>query len=87
MSPLLDRTKRAGPHLEWKVRLFAAGAVLGVSGMYLEEAWLTGAGILVLAAGVLLRFVRDGTGDPERGGGGEEDGSGGADEGQGYGRR
>ena len=32
-------------------------AVLGLAGMYLEESWLTGAAILLLVAGVVLRFV------------------------------
>lgn len=53
----LDRSRRAGPHLEWKVRLFAVGAVLGLAGIFLEEAWLTGVAIVVLAGGALLRFV------------------------------
>ena len=54
MSLFFDRSKRAAGHLEWKVRLFVVGAVLGASGMYLEEGWLTGAGIVVLLAGALL---------------------------------
>lgn len=52
----LDRTRRAGRHLEWKVRLFAVGAVLGLAGIFLEERWLTGTAIVVLAGGALLRF-------------------------------
>jgi len=62
---LLDRSRRERPHLEWKIRLFAAGAVLGLAGMYLEERWLTGAGIVVLAAGALVRFVPVGIGPKE----------------------
>lgn len=52
----LDRSRRAGPHLEWKVRLFLVGAVLGLAGIFLDERWLTGAAIVVLAGGALLRF-------------------------------
>lgn len=61
----LDRRRRAGPLLEWKVRLFAAGAVLGLAGIFLEERWLTGAAIAVLAGGALLRFLPGGTVPPE----------------------
>ena len=63
MSLLLDRSRRERRYLEWKVRLFVAGAVLGVAGMALEDGWLVGGGIAVLLAGVLLRFV-PGAGDP-----------------------
>lgn len=56
----IDHARGRRPHLEWKVRLFAVGAVLGVAGMGLEEPWLTGAGIVVLLAGVLVRFVPGG---------------------------
>lgn len=52
----LDRDRRAGPWLEWKVRLFTVGAVLALAGIYLEESWMVYAAIAVLAAGVGLRF-------------------------------
>lgn len=70
MTPVglfVDHARRDRPHLEWKVRLFAAGAVLGLAGMYLEERWLTGGGIAVLLAGVLLRFLPGGDGRPDDG--------------------
>ncbi|HSW31076.1 MAG TPA: hypothetical protein VLH75_16445 [Longimicrobiales bacterium] len=70
MSLFFDRSKRAAGHLEWKVRLFVVGAGLGASGMYLEETWLTGAGIVVLLAGALLRLAPGGRGPTET----EEDG-------------
>ena len=57
MSLLLDRRRRAGRFLEWKVRIFATGAVLGLAGIFLDEEWLRIAAIAVLAAGVLLRFL------------------------------
>jgi hypothetical protein len=60
---LLDRRRRAGPWLEWKVRLFAVAAVLGLAGIYLEERWLTGAAIVLLFAGLLLRFLPAGPAD------------------------
>jgi len=59
----LDRKRRAGPHLEWKVRLFAVAAVLGLAGIYLNERWLTGAAIVLLFAGLLLRFLPDARAD------------------------
>lgn len=71
MSLLFNRSKRAAGHLEWKVRLFVVGAGLGLSGMYLEESWLTGAGIVVLLAGALLRFMPGGSGPTETGGEGD----------------
>lgn len=43
--------------LEWKVRLFSVAAVLGLAGIYFEERRLTGAAILVLAGGILLRLI------------------------------
>ncbi len=63
MSLFLDRNRRAGPYLEWKVRIFAAGAVLGLAGILMDEAWLRMAAIVVLAGGILLRFLPDGTAD------------------------
>lgn len=56
----LDRSRRAGPWLEWKVRLFAVAAVLALAGMYLQQRWMTGAAIVVLALAMALRFLPDG---------------------------
>jgi hypothetical protein len=53
----LDRRRRAGPYLEWKVRLFVVAAVLGLAGIYMEERWLTGAAIALLLVGLALRFL------------------------------
>lgn len=52
----LDRSRTAGPLLEWKVALFVVAAGLGLGGMYLDERWLTGAAIVLLLGGVLLRL-------------------------------
>lgn len=57
---MLFRARRAGvsgAHLEWRVGLFAAGATLGLAGIRMEERWLTGAAIVVLAAGALVQLV------------------------------
>ena len=78
---LLDRSRhRPVRHFRWRVRLLGLGAVLAVVGMYVDAAWIINLAIIVLAAGILLRFVparddRDGiTGH----GSSEEDGEPGA---------
>ena len=55
-------------HLEWRVRLFGAGAILALVGMAADAEWLVNVAIGVLVVGFLLRFV------PERGGEEEDPG-------------
>lgn len=43
--------------LEWKVRIFTVAAALTLGGIYLDERWLTGTAIAVLAGGLALRFL------------------------------
>ena len=43
--------------LEAKIVLFGAGALLAVVGMSLANDWILGAAGLLLAAGVVLRFI------------------------------
>ena len=57
----LDRRRRAGKYLEWKVRIFAVAAVLGLAGIALDNRWMTGAAIMVLMGGFLLRFLPHGS--------------------------
>jgi hypothetical protein len=57
----LDRHRRAGKYLEWKVRVFTVAAVLGLAGIAIDNRWLTGAAIVVLTGGVSLRFLPDGS--------------------------
>lgn len=57
--PSRRRSDQADPHLLWKVRLFALGAVLAVAGIALDFVWLRWTGIAVLAAALLLRFLPD----------------------------
>lgn len=57
---LLDRRRKAGRFLEWKVRLFAVGAVLGLAGIYTDQRWMTAAAIGVLALGMGFRFLPGG---------------------------
>lgn len=53
----LDRSRKAGRYLEWKVRIFTVGAVLALVGIYSRERWMTLLAIVVLAMGALLRFL------------------------------
>lgn len=73
----LDRSRKAGPLLEWKVRLFVVGAGLGLSGIFLDESRLTGAAIVVLGAGGVMAVMAGRgtapTGDDEEGDEAEDD--------------
>ena len=69
--------KRRGPdaYLDWKVRLFFAGALLALIGMGTGRSWVVGVAIVVLSAGMVLSFLskrddRTDTGEPD-----DEDGS------------
>ncbi len=55
-------------HLEWRVRLFAAGAALALAGMYMRLDWLINVALGVLLVGFALRFL------PEKGGEDDVDG-------------
>lgn len=57
----VDRRRRAGRFLEWKVGLFSVAAVLTLAGMYLAARWMTGLAIVVLASALLLRFLPGGS--------------------------
>ena len=57
----LDRSRKAGRYLEWKVRLFTLGAVLAVVGMAVNQRWMTWVAIVFLLAGLVLRFLPDGS--------------------------
>lgn len=65
-----DRSRnRPVEHLEWRVRLLGAGAILAVVGMYFDEAWLIWVAIGILVVGLLMRFVpgRDADGEETEG--------------------
>ena len=54
----LNRSReRSLKHLEWRVRLFGAGALLALVGISLQASWLIYTAIAVLVAGVALRFL------------------------------
>ena len=54
---LLDRDRQAGRFLEWKVRLFSVAAVVALAGIYLDNRWWTGAAVVILMVGMLLKFL------------------------------
>jgi hypothetical protein len=56
----LDRSRRAGRFLAWKIRIFSAGAVLALAGIYLDDRRLTGGAIIILVSGAVLRFLPGG---------------------------
>lgn len=45
------------PYLNWKIGFFVAGAGTGITGMAMENDWLVGAAVVLLAVGVALRFL------------------------------
>ena len=57
----VDRRRRDDPFLEWKVRLFSVAAALVLLGLYLDNRWVTGVAIVVLAVAMLLRFIPGGS--------------------------
>jgi hypothetical protein len=56
---MISRGRRQGPdaYIDWKMRIFAVGAVLLVAGIFLNQRPLVGAAVLVLAAGLVLRLI------------------------------
>ena len=60
----IRRRSETGFHLEWRIRFFGAGAILGVLGIYFEARWMIWLAIAVLVAGFLLRFLRAPPADP-----------------------
>lgn len=62
-----SRSRRGGPdaYLELKIALFSLGALVALTGIFLENRWVVGAAMLILAAGFTLRFRRSKTGGPD----------------------
>jgi hypothetical protein len=57
MSLFLSRRPRSSRHLAWKIRIFAVAALVAVVGMYLNNPYVTGAALVLLFVGMLLRFL------------------------------
>lgn len=72
VSIFMNRSKRAGRFLEWRIAVFAVGASLALGGIYLDQRWLVGVAIVVLAGGMATRFLPGGE-EPEVGGPYDED--------------
>lgn len=43
--------------LEWRIRIFGVGAIIGLFGMFAKVDWMVSAAIVVLAIGVILGLV------------------------------
>ena len=55
---MIDRRRdRPVRHLEVRVALFGAGAILALVGMATEQSWLINVAIAVLIVGVVVRFL------------------------------
>jgi hypothetical protein len=57
------RRRGSDPWLDWKVRLFFMGAILAAVGIASDRSWLVISAIVVLLAGVALRFLPGGETD------------------------
>ena len=53
----VDRSEPKLAHLEWRVRLFGAGAILAMVGIFADQGWLVDVAIGVLIIGFGLRFI------------------------------
>jgi hypothetical protein len=54
---LPSRTRTPGRHLEWRLRLFTIGALLGLGGMVMRERLLVWIAMAVLIVAFGLRFL------------------------------
>lgn len=61
----VNRASRSLAHLEWRIRLFGAGAIMAMIGIWTDQGWLIDIAIGVLVIGFALRFGRRKAGDPE----------------------
>jgi hypothetical protein len=53
----ISRTPPSPAHLEWRIRLFGAGAILALVGIWSEQRWLINVAIGVLLIGFAMRFL------------------------------
>jgi len=54
---LSDPSVRSRQFLEWRIRIFIAGALIALVGIYFDEQWITGLAIVVLITGFFIRFL------------------------------
>ena len=50
------RTGSSASHLEWRIRLFGAGAIIGMVGILYDARWMIWVSIGVLVLGFMLRY-------------------------------
>ena len=68
----VSRRRSPSPqHLEWRIRLFGVGAILGIAGMAAELSWMIWIALAVLMVGFCLRFLPSGE-SPETAGESED---------------
>lgn len=65
MGLFLDRRPRSRRFLVWKTRIFAVAAVIALTGMYLNNPYVTGTALVLLLGGVALRFVPEPRATPD----------------------
>jgi hypothetical protein len=53
----VSRSEPTLAHLEWRVRLFGAGGILAIVGIFTDQGWLIDVAIAVLLCGFALRFL------------------------------
>lgn len=51
------RPGRPVRHLEWRIRLMGAGALLSLIGIYYQAGWVIWVAIAILIAGFMMRFL------------------------------
>lgn len=51
------RAGRGAASIQWRLRAFALGAVLGLAGIFLDASWLLAAALIVLLGAMALRWL------------------------------
>ncbi len=51
------RSRNPDPFLDWKVAIFFLAAGIWLAGVISNRIWMSGAAILLLLVGILLRFL------------------------------
>ena len=61
----VHRAGRGAASLQWRLRVFFLGAVLGLAGIFLDASWLLAAALIVLLGGTALRWLPSDEADSE----------------------
>jgi hypothetical protein len=54
----VSRRPGSAGHLEWRIRIFGVGAIVGMVGIWSDQGWLVNVAIAVLLIGFAMRFLR-----------------------------